>query len=64
MPQGYKDKNSKFFINKWLQKSPKVKSVMALHQKLFVTRSTVCVESLILVSQMAQNDLLCRSSTD
>ena len=37
---------------------------MALYQKLFVTRSTICVESFILVSQSAQNDLCCSTFTN
>ena len=39
---------------------------MALYQKEYVTRSTICVESFIIVSQSARNAhflVLCRSTT-
>ena len=39
--------------------------MMALYQKTYVTRSTICVESFIIVSQSARNALflvLCRST--
>ena len=66
MPQGDKDKNDEFLILKWLQRSPEVKSVMALYQKIVITKSTICVESFIIASQSARNAhffVLCRSTS-
>ena len=41
MPQGDKDKNNEFPIQKWLLRSPMVKYSMALYPKNYVTSSTV-----------------------
>ena len=54
MPQGDISKNAEFSTQKWLQRSPKVKYGATLHQKIYVTRSTICVENFILVSLTAQ----------
>ena len=45
MPRGNKRKNDEFSIQKWLQRSPKVKSTMALYQKI---RGKIDVESFML----------------
>ena len=65
MPRGDKDNNDLFSVKKWLKKSPKVKCMMALYQKTYVTRSKICVESFIIVSQSARNAhflVLCHST--
>ena len=41
MPQGDKDKNGQISVQKWPQRSPKVKSVMALYQKIHAMRNTI-----------------------
>ena len=67
MPQGDKNKKNEFCMQKWLQRSPKVKFAMALYQKLDFIRSTIYVESFIIVSQSAQNAqffALCRCTKE
>ena len=53
MPQENKDRNGAFSVLKWPWRSPKVKSVMALYQKINVTRSTICVKSFMLLWKSA-----------
>ena len=48
MPQGDKDRNGQISVQNWPQRSPKVKSVMALYQKIHVMRNTIYVESFML----------------
>ena len=63
MLQGDKNKTNKFCMQKWLLRSPKVKFAMALYQKLDFIRSTIYVESFVIVSRSAQNAqffVLCR----
>ena len=40
-------------MQKWLYRSPKVKSGMALYQEYYITRNTIYVENFILVSESA-----------
>jgi len=54
MTQGDINKHAEFSAQKWPQRSPTVKSRVALYQKIDVTRSTICVENFILVSETAQ----------
>jgi len=54
MPQRDIYKNVEFSTQKWLQRSPMVKSKVALYQKINVTRSTIYVENFILVSETGQ----------
>ena len=59
MPQGDKDKNNEFSI----QNGSKVKYVMALYPKNYVTRSKTYMESFIIVSKIAQlSHYVCRST--
>ena len=41
-------------MQKWLLRSPKVKSRVALYRKLDVTSNTICVENFTLLSKTAQ----------
>ena len=49
MPQGDKDRDSQISVQTWPQRSPMVKSAMALYQKIDVTRNTIYVESFMLL---------------
>ena len=49
MPQGDKDRNGQIFVQKWPQRSPKVKSMMVLYQKIHAMRNTIYVESFMLL---------------
>ena len=46
--QGDKDRIGQISVQKWPQRSPKIKPTMALYQKIHVMRNTIYVESFML----------------
>ena len=53
--QGDKDRDSQISVQMWPQRSPMVKSAMALYQKIHVTRNTIYVESFMLFMKKCTN---------